>query len=129
MKKDPQPPFQEKRRYKRIKKNFILTYFELDNPKRKHDISQLKNISMGGMCFITTKQFEPRTKLGIELKTPYLSGTTYLEGRVLQSHVKVAKMIFETRLQFDTLTKDAEFLLMELIEFFLNDQGITYEQD
>ena len=129
IKKDKEPPFQEKRRFKRIKKNFILTYFELEHPKRKYEISQLKNISMGGMCFITTKQYEAHTKLGIELKTPYLSGTTYLEGRVLQSHAKVVKMIFETRLQFDALTKDAEFLLTELIEYFLNDQGITYEQD
>jgi|SRR6185503_592252 len=129
MKKDNQPPFQEKRRYKRVKKNFILTYFELDNPKRKHDISQLKNISLGGMCFITTKQFDTGTRMGIELKTPYLSGTTYLEGRVLQSHSKVSNMIYETRLQFDSLEKDAEFLLKELIEYFLNDQGIIYEQD
>jgi len=128
-KKDNQPPFQEKRRYKRVKKNFILTYFELDHPKRKHEISQLKNISLGGMCFISTKLFEPGTRMGIELKTPYLSGTTYLEGKVLQSHVKVGNMIYETRLLFDALEKDAEFLLQELIEYFLNDQGISYEQD
>jgi len=128
-KKDKEPSFQEKRRHKRIKKNFILTYFELDHPKRKQEISQLKNIGTGGMCFISVKKFEPGTRLGIELKTPYLSGTTYLEGKVLQSHTKVANMIYETRLQFDSLEKDAEFLLNELIEYFLNDQGISYEQD
>jgi len=126
MKKDEQP-YQEKRRYKRIKKNFVVTYFDLAAPKQKHEISQLKNISLGGMCFITTQQYTPGTKLGMELKTPYISGTTYLEGKVLESHEKVKKMIYDTRLQFDTLSHDAQFLLKELIEYFLNGEGKSYE--
>ena len=93
----------ERRNYVRIKKNFILSYFDKDRPDEKYEITQLKNISMGGMCYVTSRKFNYGTSMGIELKTPYLSDTTYLEGVVLESHEKVKNMLYETRLQFNFL--------------------------
>ena len=110
----------ERRQYFRINKNFILTYFDQASPSQKYEITQLKNISLGGMCFITTKSFEPSMKLGIELKTPYLAGTTYLEGIVMESHEKMKDKIYETRLQFESLGAESRVLLEKLIEFFSN---------
>ncbi len=104
-----------------------MTYFPISNPEDKADITQLKNISLGGMCFITTRNFTPSTILGVELNTPYLSETTYLEGTVLESHEKVKKMIYETRLQFSSLKPEAEFLLSKLIEFFVNEDNGRHE--
>ena len=112
----------ERRRYKRINKHFILTYFDKSNPSRKQEITQLKNISMGGMCFVTSSRFESGTQMGIELKTPYLADTTYLEGVVLESHEKVLDIIYETRLKFEFLNPQAEFLLAKIIEFFINEE-------
>ena len=60
----------ERRRYKRVNKNFILTYFDKNHPEDRHEITQLKNISLGGLCFVTLHHFEPGTPLGIELKHP-----------------------------------------------------------
>ena len=117
----------ERRKYERIKKSFILSYFKLDNPEHKFEITQLKNISLGGMCFVTTHSFEPSTKLGIELKTPYISETTYLEGTVLQSHEKMKNTIYETRLQFDSLDTEATVMLQRLMEFFINAKDQTHE--
>ena len=111
---------QERRRFKRIKKNFVLTYHVKETPEEKHEITQLKNISMGGMCFVTTKGYEPSTEVEIELKTPYLTDTTFIEGVVLESHEKVKDMIYETRLQFKFLNPQAEFLLTKLVELFIN---------
>ena len=90
------------------------------------EITQLKNISMGGMCFVTSARFEPGTQLGIELKTPYLADTTYLEGVVLESHEKVMDIIYETRLKFEFLNPQAEFLLAKIIEFFINEEKNSY---
>ena len=126
MTKEPEP-LNEKRRYTRITKNFILSYFSLEKPRQKHSISQLKNISLGGMCFITEEAFEPGTRLGVELNTPYLSGTTYLEGQVLESREKVALILYETRLQFDKLSTDAQFVLKEMIDFFINGDKNSHE--
>ncbi len=124
---DPQkiegPLREERRRHKRIKKNFILTYFDVSNPSQRFEITQLKNISKGGICFITTRSFIASTKIGIELKTPYLSGTTYLEGSVLESHEKIKNLLYETRLQFTSVEPQAEFLLNKVVEYFANGES------
>jgi len=117
----------ERRRYQRIEKNFILTYYEKENPSVKIELTQLKNISKGGLCFITTKAFLPSTKLGLELRTPYLSETTYLEGVVLESRPKIEGIIYETRLQFEELNSQADFLIMKMIEVFMNGGANAYE--
>lgn len=119
-KSNDEPLKEERRRHKRIKKNFILTYFEVSNPSQKFEITQLKNIGKGGICFITTRPFPASTKIGIELKTPYLSGTTYLEGIALESHEKIKNLLYETRLQFTSVEPQAEFLLNKVIEYFTN---------
>lgn len=111
---------QERRQYVRVTKNFILTYYEKDRPGEKHEITQLKNISLGGMCFITTKSHTPKTHLAIELKTPYLANITYLEGTVQMSHEKVKGILYETRVKFESLNTEAEYLLSKMIEFFVN---------
>lgn len=113
----------ERRQYIRIKKNFVLTYFIKDDPADRHEISQLKNISEGGMCFVTTEALKSSQVLGIELRTPYLSDTTFIEGVVLQSHEKVKDMIYETRLRFEKLDHQAEFLLQKLVEIFTQEEG------
>jgi len=125
--KAPKKPGTERRKHERIRKSFILSYFQQASPEKKFEITQLKNISLGGMCFVTTRGFEPSTKLGIELKTPYLAGTTYLEGTVLESHEKMAKMIYETRLKFEPLDTEAKILLEKLIEFFVNAKDHAHE--
>ena len=114
---------QERRRSRRIRKHFILAYFEKEFPDRRFELTQLKNISRGGMCFITSQKFNPGTKLGIELKTPYVAETTYLEGVVLESHEKVRNMIYETRLKFEFLDPQGEFWVKKLIEFFENGES------
>ena len=123
----PQPPGSERRQYKRVNKNFILTYYDKSDPSKKYEITQLKNISLGGLCFITSRHFDSGAKIAIELKTPYISDTTNLEGQVLGSNEKIKKILYETRLKFDSLTPQAEFLLAKLIDFFINGGKNLYE--
>jgi len=116
----------ERRQYKRIKKHFILTYFDLAHPDVRHEASQLKNISMGGMCLITSQPFADNTTLGIELKTPFLSELTHLEGVVLGSHEKVKDIIYETRLKYTVLDHQAEFVLNKMIQFFEKEENTDH---
>jgi len=111
-------PHEERRRYKRIKKHFILTYFNLADPQLRFAASQLKNISMGGMCLITSQLFEPKSLLGIELKTPFMTELVYLEGSVLASQERIKDVIYETRLEFTELSIQAKFILKKLIEHY-----------
>ena len=118
---------QNNRRYKRIKKHFILTYFDLNDPAKKHEASQLKNISLGGICVITAQPYPESTKLGIELKTPLISELTHLEGTVLGSHERVKDIIYETRVEFDPLSNQAKFVLNNLIEHFDKQERDNHE--
>ena len=59
----------ERRKYERVEKHFILSY-KVRGKEEKHEVSQIKNISEGGMLFTTSKDFLPQTILEIELKTP-----------------------------------------------------------
>ncbi len=119
--------FQERRQFKRFEKNFILKYFELERSKEKHEITQLKNISQGGLCFIHSHKLEINIRLGIELKTPYISTNTYLEGIVLDTQEKIPGILYESRLRFEHLDSHAELILKELIEYFLKGDHKNYD--
>ena len=109
----------EKRKHPRIDEHFILTYFDLNDPMVRHNSSQLKNISVGGMCLVTSKPFSVGTRLGIELKTPILSEFIHLKGTVLESRDKIKGIIYETRVQFDeNLPLPSQTVLKKLIEHF-----------
>jgi c-di-GMP-binding flagellar brake protein YcgR len=119
--------YEERRKYKRIKKNFILTYFLQDKPSQKHEITQLKNISKGGMCFVSSQQLPLSAVVCVELQTPFLTESVRLQGEVLGSHEKVKDMLYETRLQFVGLKPETEYLLSQLLEFFENGENLSYE--
>ena len=108
----------ERRQFLRIKKNFILSYYELERPEKKYDISQLKNISMGGLMFITTQSFAEGTKMGVDLNTPYLADATKLEGVVLGSIDRVKGILYETRIEFTALNPQAKTVISKMIEVF-----------
>jgi hypothetical protein len=107
----------ERRQHKRLDKNLILIYYEKNSPTQKYEITQLKNISKGGMCFISSRAIEPLTQLTVELKTPYFSHTTYIDGFVLESHVKAHNLIYQTRLQFQNVDLEKSYVIEKLIEF------------
>ncbi len=108
---------QERRQYLRINKNFIVRYFEAENPTEKHEVTQLKNISRGGMCLVTSQYFAPAVRLTIELKVPHFSDMVLLEGSVLQSHEKIKNIIYETRVQFINISPQGAAALDKIISF------------
>ena len=118
-----EPKFEDRRQYKRIKKHFILNYFDTKNPGHKFSATQLKNISCGGMCLITDQAFTPGTVLGLEIKSPFFANITKIEGTVLQSHESVKNIIYETRLKFLNLSPEASGILKESVEFFTNNEN------
>ena len=104
----------DRRKFVRIKKNYILSYYAKDNPSRKFDVTQLQNISRGGMCFLSTANYSLSTELAVELKTPYLADVVYFEGVVLGCREKVVNMIYEVRLEFKGISPIAGDVLDKL---------------
>ena len=111
---NPDNSINERRKFKRIKKHFILTYYAKNDPTKRFDVTQLQNISRGGMCFLSTIEYPFNTQLAVELKTPYVADVVNLEGVVLEIRVKVPNMIFKTRLTFKELSPIAGNVLDKL---------------
>lgn len=124
--KDQNENFSDRRQYKRIERGLILTYSEKDDPSKKYEITQLKNISKGGMCFITSQPIEQSKILIVELKTPYFTHATFLEGVVLESHVKAEKMLYQTRLQFQNMDIEKGYVIEKLLEL-IEKEGTEHE--
>lgn len=110
--------YSEKRKHSRINQNFILSYYDLNDPLVRQDSSQLRNISLGGMCLVTSKIYTVGTRLGIELRTPFLSEYIHIKGTILESKEKIKGLIYETRLEFDQLSEETQKVLKKLIDHF-----------
>ena len=114
-----EPLKNERREYVRVGKQLILSYFLPSDPSKKFDLSQMKNVSRGGICFVTTEQYLPMTCLAVELMTPYLTETSHLTGLVIESTEKIPGLLYETRMKFDQLSPVAVAFLEEMINYFL----------
>ena len=103
-----------RRKHNRIHKNFLLSYHLKNDSQSRFDVTQLKDISRGGMCFLSSKYLSPEMELAIELKTPFISEAIYFEGKVIESREKLANIIFEIRVVFNNLSPIAEQVLHKL---------------
>jgi hypothetical protein len=108
----------ERRQYTRINKNFLLNYYEINNPVKQYAASQLKNISVGGICLISPQSFSPGTMLGFKIKTPFLIEMASLEGEVLQTHERIKGIIYEVRIKFRKMSPEASKALASLVDHF-----------
>jgi hypothetical protein len=119
MNRDRSPDL-ERRKHPRVKKNYIIRFSEKENPTLKFEVSQIENISRGGICFTSTISFKEGDELAVELRTPYIADTIYLEGHVLQSHEKVKGLIYHNRFKFHELTPLAESVLEKIEKYNTN---------
>lgn len=112
-----QPQGKERRQFIRIKKNYIIRFCAKSNPSLKFDISQVENISRGGLCFTSTVPFDDGTDLAIELRTPYVADTIYLEGHILNSKEMVKGMLFANRVRFHDIAPESEDVLEKIEKY------------
>jgi hypothetical protein len=105
----------ERRKHFRIYRNFILSYCEKGESTAINNVSQMNNISKGGMSFSSTHPLKEGVVVLIDLKTPFIADSIHLEGIVLECKEKVADMIYEIRLQFQQIPQQA-LAVLEKIE-------------
>jgi hypothetical protein len=110
----------ERRQFVRIKKNYIIRFSDSSNPSLKFEISQVENISKGGMCFTSTMNIAAGTNLTIELRTPYIADTIFLEGQILNSQERVKGLIYANRLSFKNFSPQAKDILEKIEKYNLD---------
>ncbi|MBN2097804.1 MAG: PilZ domain-containing protein [Candidatus Omnitrophica bacterium] len=96
-------PFQERRRYVRLKTCVEVKYTVIGKPGGIQSLT--KNISAGGLCLTTDEKLSTETPLQLELKLPDLKDTIRALGRVVwqknfESGGKEPKIYFDTGIEF-----------------------------
>lgn len=114
---------EERRKSPRIAGRFIVSYriFEdFDNT----DITQTKNMSLGGMLLTTNRQFEPGTNLAIEIRLPFDPHPILLVAKVLKSHEVTKNLIYDTRLLFLSVDEKHKKIINDTVSYYLK-KGAT----
>jgi hypothetical protein len=116
------PQFQERRLFVRIRKHYIVRFYQKDNPSLKYEASQIENISKGGLCFTSTIPFDVGAHLAIEMRTPYVAEKVYLEGQILESKEKIKGVVYQNRLKFYSLSSHATDVLEKVEKYNLSQE-------
>lgn len=119
---DPEPK-DERRKHPRVEKHFIVTFYDLDKKDADHCISQLKNISRGGLCFSSSFSVPVGTRLQTMIKTPYMGQAVHVVTRVVDSKEKVPNVIYDIRVKLEEATPEAEEILQKIEKNFLQAQS------
>ena len=108
----------ERRKHPRIHGRFIVSYRILQESDHI-DITQTKNISLGGMLLTTNKRFPGGTNLALEIRLPFDPDPIMLIARVLESREVTKGLIYDTRLQFLSVDEKHKKIIHETVSYYL----------
>lgn len=108
----------ERRKAPRISARFIVSYRileEVDNI----DITQTKNLGLGGMLLTTNKPFEPGTNLALEIRLPFDPNPIMLIGKIVDSREVTKDLIYDTRLSFLAIDEKHRKVISRTVDYYL----------
>ncbi len=108
----------ERRKFARADGRFIVSYRVIpanDNA----DISQTKNLSLGGMLLTTNCQFLPGTNLALEIRLPFDPNPIMIVAKVLESKEVTKGIIYDTRLIFMAIDEKHRNIVGETVDYYL----------
>ncbi|MFA5156048.1 MAG: PilZ domain-containing protein [Candidatus Omnitrophota bacterium] len=115
-------PGPERRRFPRIDGRFIVSYRILEESDNI-DITQTKNLSLGGMLLTTNRKFDPGTNLALEIRLPFDPDPIMLIGKVVESHEITKGLIYDTRMMFLAIDEKHRGILSQTIMHYLKRSG------
>ncbi len=113
----------ERRKFPRVDARFIVSYRifeEADNI----DITQTKNVSLGGFLLTTNRQFAIGTNLSLELRLPFDPDPIMLVGVVMESSEITKNLIYDTRLSILKVDEKHKKAITQTIDYYLKKGNI-----
>jgi len=107
----------ERRKAPRISARFIVSYRILDEVDNV-DITQTKNMSLGGMLLTTNRQFSEGTHLALEIRLPFDPNPIMIIGRVIESREISKDLIYDTRMAFLAIDEKHRDIIKQTVEFY-----------
>jgi len=107
----------EKRKHPRVPGRFIVSYRVLEE-NEKTDISQTKNVSLGGMLLTTNRRFEAGTNLAL-IRLPFDPNPLMLIGKVVESKEITKNLIYDTRIAFLAVDEKHRKVISATVDFYM----------
>ena len=108
----------ERRKHTRVTARFMVSYRILDEVNNI-DISQTKNLSLGGMLLTTSRFFKPGTNLALEIRLPFDPNPILIVARVEESIEITKGLIFDTRLSFLAIDEAHKKIVCDTVSYYL----------
>ena len=108
----------ERRKHPRVNARFIVSYRILDEIDNV-DISQTKNLSLGGMLLTTNKRFSIGTNLALEIRLPFDPNPIMIIAKVLDSREISKDLIYDTRLIFLAVDERHRKVIEETVDYYI----------
>lgn len=109
----------ERRKQPRVRGRFIVSYRIMDEINNV-DVTQTKNLCLGGMLLTTNKKFETGINLALEIRLPFERNPIMLIGKVVESKEITKDLIYDTRLQFLAIDENHREIISKTVEYYLN---------
>ncbi len=109
----------ERRRNPRVRGRFIVSYRIMDEVTSV-DITQTKNLSLGGMLLTTNMKFDSGTHLAVEIRLPFEKSPIMLIGKVIESCEITKDLIYDTQLEFIAIDESHRAIINKTVDFYIN---------
>lgn len=108
----------EKRKFPRANGRFIVSYRVIPKDSNS-DITQTKNLSLGGMLLTTNCQFPVGTNLALEIRLPFDPHPIIIIARILESKEITKDVIYDTRLNFLAVDEKHRKVVTETVGYYI----------
>jgi hypothetical protein len=108
----------ERRKFPRIGGKFLVSYRIADKDDLI-DITQTKNVSLGGILLTTDRAFKPGTNLMVEVRLPIDPKPIQIVARVIESKELMKGLIYDTHLEFVSIDENHKNMVAKTIEHIL----------
>lgn len=107
----------DRRKNPRISSRFVVSYRILEE-SNQIDVSQTKNLSLGGMLLTTNRQFNPGTNLVLKIRLPFDPNPIMLIGKVLESREITRDLIYDTRIEFLAVDEIHRKIIGQTVDYY-----------
>ena len=106
---------QERRRFKRMEKFFVVIARVTDDDSPNWTLVNLENISEGGILFNHTEGFEKGTRLNIRINILPDKSPVHCVGKVVRGQKLGELRLYESAVQFTEVSAEGRALIHEAL--------------
>jgi len=106
-----------RRVFKRVNKKFMVTISKKDAPDFLFTITEINNISRGGLSFVSNDPFPREEELRLEVNAPLFPEVIVVKGVVLDSIAMPHAGHYHVRLKYNDVSEDVLDVLRQLEQY------------